>query len=84
MSRNVARRQADQDAGRVLGVLDGYLTHLTMTTGAVHETPDHDPTRQHFTSGYLTLRGSRDLRDLINVQPATNGAAFSWWARTAA
>jgi hypothetical protein len=46
-----ARRQADQDAGRVLGVPDGYLITLTMTTGAVHEVPDHNPAKQHFKSG---------------------------------
>jgi hypothetical protein len=65
----------------VLGVPDGFLTGLAMTTGAVHETPDHDPARQHFTSGYLTLRGERDLRNLINVSPATNSHAFQWWGR---
>jgi hypothetical protein len=80
MSRNVARRRADRDAGQVP---DACLTHLAITTGAVHETPNHDPARQCFKTGYVTLRGSRDLRDLINVSPATNDHAFNGMALTA-
>jgi hypothetical protein len=64
------------DAGRVLGVPDGFLTALTMTTGAVHVVPDYNPATQQFTSGYLTLLGSRDVRNLMNVQPASNAHAF--------
>jgi hypothetical protein len=67
----------------VLGLPDGFIANLTMTTGAVYETPDHNPAKQHFTPGYLMLRGSRDLRDLVNVAPATNGYAFQWWGPVA-
>jgi hypothetical protein len=67
----------------VLGLPDRFITNLTMTTGAVCETPDHNPAKQHFTPGYLMLRGSRDLRDLVNVAPATNGYAFQWWGPVA-
>ena len=69
----------DQDVGRVLPIADGYLVALSMTTPPlVHEVLDYDPATQQFTSGYFTLKGEGDLRNLINVQPATTAGAFSW------
>lgn len=70
----------DQSVGQTLTPADGFLTGLTMTTPPPQsETPDHDPAKQHFTSAYFTIRGERDLRDLVNVSPRDNGGAFSWW-----
>ena len=41
------------------------------------------PGQAAFTSGYFTLRGSNDIRDLVNVSPQSGGGAFRWWGRDA-
>jgi hypothetical protein len=67
----------DADVGQVLGVPDGYLTDLTMTTPPpVYETPSFDEGRQVWTAGYFVLRGSNDVRDIVSISPQTNGGAF--------
>jgi hypothetical protein len=73
----------DQDIGRVLPITDGFLVNLSMTTPPVHETPAWDEGRRCWVAGYLVLRGQRDIRDLICVDPLNNGHSFSWWARDA-
>jgi hypothetical protein len=51
---------------------------MTAPPSPSYETPDASPSKQAFTSAYFTLRGSRDLRDLINVSPQSGGAATYW------
>jgi hypothetical protein len=54
--------------GATIGPPDGYLVSLTMTKPpSVYEVPDANPATQQFTSGYFTLRGSRDTCNLYNA-----------------
>jgi hypothetical protein len=73
----------DQDAGRVLGVRDGFLTDLIMTASAVHEVPDFDPSKRHFTPRHLTpLRLPRSAESRQRLA-ADHGSAFEWFGRDA-
>jgi hypothetical protein len=57
----------DADVGRVLPITDGFLVSLTMTASpSVYEVPDANPATQQFKSGYFTLRGTGDVRNLYN------------------
>jgi hypothetical protein len=39
-------------------------------TGQIFTCKPNNPSTQQFISGYLTLRASRETRNLINVQPS--------------
>jgi hypothetical protein len=65
------------DAGRVLGLPDGYLVNLVMTQGPVNETPSFVEGKQKFTSGYFVLRGSRDWRDYHALIPSAGACQSS-------
>jgi hypothetical protein len=57
----------DADIGRTIGPRDGFLVSLTMAVApSVYEVPDANPATQQFKSGYFTLRGSGDVRNLYN------------------
>jgi hypothetical protein len=70
----------DANVGDVLPITGGFLVNLAKTSppSPSYETPDASPAKQTFTSGYFTLRGSRDLQNLINVSPQSGGAATYW------
>jgi hypothetical protein len=68
----------ETSVGQMLTPEDGHVTALAMTTPPPYETPEWDEGRRVWKHGYFVLRGQHDLRDLICVQPAVCGHAFSW------
>ncbi len=77
LSDAIGRQKACAYA-RILTPEDGHVTALAMTTPPPYETPEWDEGRRVWKHGYFVLRGQHDLRDLICVQPAVCGHAFSW------
>ena len=61
---------------QTIGPPDGLLVSLIMRAAPIYEVPDWNQGTMKWRSGYLQLRGSRDTRDLICVNPAQNGMAF--------
>ena len=73
----------ETSVGETLPVTDGYITGLVMTQGpTVFENPAWDEGRQIWVAAYFVLRGTKDLRDLICLQPSTT-PAFSWFGSSA-
>jgi hypothetical protein len=71
---------SDADVGTTIGPQNGFVTGLTMLSPpTVFETPDWDPGRQWFKSGYFTIRGEGDLRPIFNAQIGAGGGHFSYW-----
>ena len=68
----------ETSVGQMLTPEEGHVTALAMTTPPPYETPEWDEGRRVWKHGYFVLRGQHDLRDLICVQPAVCGHAFSW------
>jgi hypothetical protein len=69
-----ARSQAAQ-AGSGLG----HWRFMSAPPSVFYQ-PDWDPGRRIWKSAYFVLRGSRDIRDLVSVQPATSGAFAERWS----
>jgi hypothetical protein len=71
---------SDADVGTTIGPQNGFVTGLTMLSPpTVFETPDWDPGRQWFKSGYFTIRGEGDLRPIFNAQIGAGVGHFSYW-----
>jgi hypothetical protein len=65
---------SDSDIGTTIGPTDGYLAFLSMAVPpSVYEVPDWDEGRMCWKSGYFVLRGSDDCRDLVCLNPSSEG-----------
>ena len=67
----------ETSVGEMLTPEDGHVTALAMATPPPYETPEWDEGRRVWNIGHFVLRGQHDVRDLICVQPAVCGHAFS-------
>lgn len=55
----------EANVGQTIGPENGFVTRLVRDRAPIYETPTFDEGRQVWTRGYLQLRGSRDVRDLV-------------------
>jgi hypothetical protein len=66
----------EANIGEMIGPQDGFLVALSRTRPHVHDgAPRWSASRLRWLSGYFVLKGTRDARNLISIDPS-NGHAF--------